>query len=190
VPAAVANLEPDPDDFSLAIAPDGSRALAGTAAGLSLVTLSDGHSTPTLEGRWARWFVPDGGSGGVSPPEPTPFATPGLTPSPRPSPTFPPGEADLTGEPVAATCVIGQQLAVRISNLGPGAVDREVFIRVASLDGQTRQGATNVGLLGLKPGESREVRTSYVVQETVQVIIDYPRDRRPENNAITCAPRP
>jgi hypothetical protein len=83
---------------------------------------------------------------------------------------------------------MGQTLAVRVTNLGPGLVERDVFIRVATLDGQTRQGDTNVGLVGLRPGESREVRTAYSVGEPVQVLIQYTRDRRPENNTVICRP--
>jgi hypothetical protein len=184
--ASVAGLEPDPNDLSLSLSPDGSTALAGTAAGLSLIDLATGAVTPVLEGRWGRWFAAVTASGGVSPPPATPFATPQLTPSPAPSATFPPGDADLTGEP--AVCGLDQTLVVRIRNLGPGVLDRDVFIRVATLDGQTRQGNTNVGLIGMRPGESREVRTTYVVREPVQVVIEYPRDRAPGNNTITCRP--
>ena len=191
IPATIGFGEADPNDLSLSISPDGSRALAGTAAGLALITLSNGDTRPLVAGRWARWFASPPAAAGVSPPPATPFATPGLTPSPPPAPTFPPGgEADLTGDPVVSTCGMGQQLSVRIRNLGPSAVDRDVFLRIATLDGQTRQGTTNIGLTGLLPGEEREVRTTYTVREAVQVFIEYARDRKTENNSIACSPRP
>ena len=69
-------------------------------------------------------------------------------------------------------------------------MDRDVFLRIATLDGQTRQGTTNIGLTGLLPGEEREVRTTYTVREAVQVFIEYAKDRKTENNSIACSPRP
>ncbi|HXH22168.1 MAG TPA: protein kinase [Dehalococcoidia bacterium] len=188
-PASVAGLEPNPNDLSLSISPDGATALIGTAAGISRLDLATAATTPVLEGRWGRWFVPRRGDPATTPPSPMPFATPVLSPTVPPTATIPPGaDADLTGEVVAATCAMGQTLVVRVTNLGPGLVERDVFIRVATLDGQTRQGDTNVGLVGLRPGESREVRTAYNVGEPVQVLIQYTRDRRPENNTVICRP--
>ncbi len=191
LPATIGPGPIDSDDLSLTISADGTRVLAGTAAGLKFVSLSDGGVTPALDGRWAAWFSPPSPAAGVSPPPATPFATPGSTPSAPPAATIPPGgDADLVPEIVAATCASGQTLTIRIRNLGPSTVDRVVLVRVsATADGATRQGNTDAQLGGLKPGEDREVRTSYVVREPVQVSIEYARDRRNDNNVVTCTPR-
>jgi hypothetical protein len=187
VPIGLNTAPPDLSSLSLTLAPDETSALVGTSAGLRLISLRDGGERPLFDGRWANWYTPPVPGPAVSPPVVTPFATPTATPTPAPSP-LPSGDADLSGEVVAASCATGQELVIRIRNMGPAAVDRGVFISVRTLTGTTRVGNTNVGLEGLAPGQSREVRTTYVVREAVQVVIDYSRDRQTGNNVITCAP--
>jgi hypothetical protein len=180
---------PDPASLSLSLSPDGTRALVGSPAGLQMVTIADGSVRPAADGRWAAWYAALTPAPGVSPPEVTPFQTPVLTPSPPARPTPPPGgDTDLAGELV--TCALGQELTIRIRNLGPAVLDRDTFISVRTTPGNTSVlGSTNVGLTGMRPDESRVVPTGVVVKEPVQVVIDNVRDRRPENNVVTCNPQ-
>lgn len=188
LPASVAAGEADSTQLSISLSPDGTRALVATAAGLRMVTLEDGRDSPLVEGRWAVWYSPVEPAPSLSSPPAAPFETPGPTPSPAAASPIPTGEADLTGEVVPGTCAIGQVLAIKIRNLGPFALDRDVFIRVSTANG-TVQGLTNVGLVGLAPGREVEVRTNYTVQEAAQVVIEYTRDRQNENNIVSCTPR-
>jgi hypothetical protein len=103
---------------------------------------------------------------------------------------LPGGDADLTGDVVPSTCAVAQELVITVRNLGPSTLDREIFITVRTVgDGTIRVGSTNKGGTGLAPGQSLQVNTGYVVREAVQVVIENVRDRRPENNVVTCSPR-
>jgi len=179
---------PDPASLSLTLSPDGGSALVGSSAGLQLVTIADGSVRSSIEGRWAAWYAAPALAPGVSPPAATPFQTPALTPSPPAKPTPPPGgDTDLAGELV--TCALGQELTIRIRNLGPAVLDRDTFISVRTTPANMSVlGSTNVGLTGMRPDESRVVPTGVIVKEPVQVLIDNVRDRHPENNVVTCNP--
>jgi hypothetical protein len=175
--------------LSLTASPDGSRAIVGSSAGLRAISLADAAEVSLVNGRWAAWYAPPVAMAVVSPPQPLPYATPNLTPTARPGPTAAPaGDTDLTGSVV--TCVPGQELIVRVVNNGTRTLDRDVFMTVKSVaNGFTRVGTTNIGLSGLRPGQSQDIRSTYIVSnEAVQFVIEYPRDTRADNNAITCSP--
>lgn len=177
----------------LGISPDGRRMLieTGEPRYLALLDLESQQEATWKTGHSPAWYsIPPAMSRplGIATLPTAPFATPAPTPQPPPPQG---GPFDLEATVVRGTCVRGQELVLRLTNVGAGAmVQQPVFIRVTTLTGFNRNVVGPITTT-LQPGESRDFATGYVVEEAVNATVDpfeVLRELNRANNTARCQP--
>jgi tRNA A-37 threonylcarbamoyl transferase component Bud32 len=178
-----------------AVSPDGLRLLVETTAeprGLSLVGLSNDQDEPWQDGHSPAWFAIAPASArplGIAFLPGTRFAIP--VPTPTPEPTQPIVFFDLEAGIAPGSCARNQELVVRVRNVGDGElVSGLVLVQVSNFAGFVRSSSDLVEV-SLRPGESVDIRTGYIVTENVTARVDpyqVLREVNLTNNAVDCLP--